>query len=160
VPFAKAALVVLAEAWPRAIPFVCLVGMARQRLGRDADQTVDAEALKFFEALLQIHVPGLVRFHASPPRMAAKAGERPVASPLARWQSARTGQVTNLRHTSVTLETDLERDFLRLLDGTRDREALHRELQNLIRVSETAPPVDCTVNSLLDKFCGLGLLAN
>src|SRR5690349_18530151 len=71
VPFAKAALVTLAEAWPRAIPFVSLVGMARERLGRSADPTLDAEALKFFEALLQIYVPGLVRLQVAPARMAA-----------------------------------------------------------------------------------------
>jgi methyltransferase-like protein/cyclopropane fatty-acyl-phospholipid synthase-like methyltransferase len=156
VPFAKAALLVLAESWPRAIPFLSLVGLARERLGRSVDQTLDAEALKFFEALLQIYVPGLVRLHVSPPIMAAKAGERPVASPLARWQAARTGQVTGLRHTPVTLETDLERDFLKLLDGTRDREALRKEWDRLVDVTGSTMSLD----SVLDKFCRLSLLVS
>jgi hypothetical protein len=88
--------------------------------------------------------------------MAAKAGERPVASPLARWQAARTGQVTGLRHTPVTLETDLERDFLKLLDGTRDREALRKEWDRLVDVTGSTMSLD----SVLDKFCRLSLLVS
>jgi len=162
VPFAKAALICLAEAWPHAIPFVPLVGMARRRLGREPDETLDAEALKFFEALLQIYVPGLVRLHVSPPQMATSPSERPLASPLARWQAARPGQITSLRHISVTLETSLEREFLRCLDGNRDRAALRSELDRLMengRPDSTGPvPTGCTVDSLLDGFCRMGLL--
>jgi len=75
---------------------------------------------------------------------------------------ARPGQITSLRHISVTLETSLEREFLRCLDGNRDRAALRSELDRLMengRPDSTGPvPTGRTVDSLLDGFCRMGLL--
>ena len=51
-------------------------------------------------------------------------GERPEASPVARWQAARGPELTNLRHDPVRLDDPLGRALVGLCDGTRDRAAL------------------------------------
>jgi hypothetical protein len=80
------------------------------------------------EALLGGFAANLVSLHASPPRLAHRPGERPEASPLARYQAAEGDLVTNLRHRSVRLEDEPARRLVGLLDGTRDRAALAAEL--------------------------------
>src|SRR5205814_7488150 len=59
------------------------------------------------------------------PHRARAAGERPVVSPLARWQLARgETAVASLRHVAVVVDSPLYRQLLLLCDGTRDRAAL------------------------------------
>jgi methyltransferase-like protein/SAM-dependent methyltransferase len=108
-PQLKAALARLGAAWPRCVRFDDLAGDAPQRLG---------------EALLGAHAERIVDFHVEPPP-AAPAGERPVASVLARHQVAAGAElVTNLRHTPVHLPDAPSRELLAQLDGSRDRAAL------------------------------------
>ena len=66
---------------------------------------------------------GLIELHAGPSPFAARAGERPVASPLARWQARAGRPITSLRHAVLQLG-ELPRQLLLALDGSRDREAL------------------------------------
>jgi SAM-dependent methyltransferase len=108
----KVALVRLGDAWPRALPV--------------ADLTDDDAVC---EALLQAYASNVVQLHLWAPALAAEAPERPVASAVARVQAARGTRVTNLRHASVEVPDELGRRLIGLLDGTRDRAALLRELQ-------------------------------
>jgi hypothetical protein len=63
-----------------------------------------------------------VRSH---PGIAGPAGERPQASPLARYQAqCGDSRVTTLDHHNIEVGDQRARDFLMLLDGTRDRAAL------------------------------------
>ena len=74
-PLAKAALVVLAKIWPRALPFPELLAQARARLGRPpASELTDPETLAVFEMFMEIYAPGLASFHVS----------RPLSSPTRR----------------------------------------------------------------------------
>src|SRR5207245_4511429 len=53
------------------------------------------------------------------------AGERPVISPLVRWQLAHgESAVASLRHVAVVVDSPHYRQLLLLCDGTRDRGAL------------------------------------
>ncbi len=64
------------------------------------------------------------------PGIAERAGERPKASPLARYQSQRGDEeMSSLTHMSLAVGGDKARRFLALLDGTRDRAALAREAE-------------------------------
>jgi hypothetical protein len=57
--------------------------------------------------------------------VATAIGERPVASPLARFQlSLGLTMVTNQRHQNIDLPDEMGRALVSLLDGTRDREGL------------------------------------
>jgi SAM-dependent methyltransferase len=108
----KAVLVRLGDAWPRALPVAELTG----------DDAVCA-------ALLQAYAANLVQLHVWAPVLADATSERPVASALARLQAGRGTRITNLRHATVEVPDELGRRLITLLDGTRDRAALLRELQ-------------------------------
>jgi SAM-dependent methyltransferase len=120
-PLLRAALVCLAESWPRALPFEALWAGARARLGPAGDSGHNARSLETH--LLRLYSWGLVELHACASAFVAATGERPAASPLARLQAEAAAVVTNLRHGLVPLD-EQERLVLRLLDGRRDRAAL------------------------------------
>lgn len=122
----RAALRLLAERWPAAQPVEGLLARARAR-AEAAGWTLpppgpDEETI-VREHLLVAATRGLVDLWLEPPPFAATAGERPVASPLARWRAEHDQEVVNLHHEGVPMEPH-ERLLLASLDGTRDRPAL------------------------------------
>ncbi len=134
-PLLKAALVSLFEVWPAALSFAALFQAVRDRLcpaGTDLTEEDEAEARDYLTgALLMCYQADLVELHRFPPQFTRKAGDRPLASPIARLQAAmELPQVTNLRHHSAEL-APLERLLIQLLDGSRDRAALVEELVKL-----------------------------
>jgi methyltransferase-like protein/2-polyprenyl-3-methyl-5-hydroxy-6-metoxy-1,4-benzoquinol methylase len=128
-PIVKAALIHLAQTWPKAIPFEELRAVARAALnpGTTPGPTVVAQDTRILgEALLACYANGattLIELHAYDHPFVTAVSERPVASPLARLQATEDGCVTNLRHEETTLES-FDRQLLPALDGSRDRAAL------------------------------------
>jgi methyltransferase-like protein len=119
-PWLKTGLAVLGERWPEAVSFEALRALVGERLGRDAR----AEDLRYLrDGLLECYVSGLVELYRYVPRFVRRAGDRPLASPLARLQAETGCRLTSLRHRVVEVSA-LDREVLRLLDGSRDREAL------------------------------------
>jgi methyltransferase-like protein len=125
IPLVKAALAVLAEAWPRRLPFGVVLEQAVARAGLEAP--TDAAGLAHLTdvlggPLLLLHTGlpfGTLELALGPLNVAAQAGDKPRASPLARLQAS-TGPVTNARHLSIQLD-EFGRQFLMLLDGARDQ---------------------------------------
>jgi methyltransferase-like protein len=170
-PLAKTALAVLAEIWPRTLPFPELLVQARARLGRPSvSGLTDPETLAVFEMFLEIYAPGLATLHVSPPKFAQSVNERPLASPLARWLARTTGHLPNLCHAPVTLEHASGRHLLTLLDGTRDRAAIVREMRAFIEANrrdssgETQPAIpsdaelEGNITNTLEVFARCALL--
>jgi SAM-dependent methyltransferase len=124
-PLLKAALLGLATAWPAAVPFAEVWDGAHALLARNGHSAAAAEAVPeaLAGALLKCFLAEVVELHVHAARFAVAAGERPVASPLARLQAARSGRVTSLRHRNIELN-GFERQLLGLLDGSRDCAAL------------------------------------
>lgn len=120
-PALKAAMLHLHRSAPRAIPVVDLVRAARESLG--SGWTTDDEDL-LRQNLLRTFLSSVsiveLRAYASP---AQPAGEKPCASPWARYGAEISADVANLRHERVHLD-DRMRRLVRLLDGSRDRAAL------------------------------------
>ena len=134
-PLVKAAMLTLSETWPQAIHFDSLLTRAKSRCGYDADgdtRCIAEEKQKLASLLLRAYAGGVVSLHVYPPQVAARPGERPLASPLARLQSTTSDKLTNLRHHTVSIEDFLSHCFLRLLDGSRDRGALLDDLVALV----------------------------
>ncbi len=132
-PLAKAALIHLGEVFPRRLRFEQLLAAARARLGLSTLEAVfDEEARTLAEILLAAYQSGLVQLHLHVPPLVAEVSQRPLASPLARWQASRGKVVTNLLHSSVELEDEMSRQLLQLLDGTHDRAALRDELLSAV----------------------------
>jgi methyltransferase-like protein len=131
-PVTKAAVLVLREAYPQALPFDELVARACARayprgdLGR-SKVTLTREADVLARNLLQGHTAdsALIDFHAHRPALAAPAqvGERPAALASARYEALRSRSVTNAYHRPVRLGP-LSWYLLPFLDGTRDVDAL------------------------------------
>ena len=117
----------LMRAWPSSVPY--------QALGDDLDESGAAADLA------QLLATGLVRAQLTP-SACGPPGERPRAAAHARLDATRAATVTNLRHESVGL-TPEARQLLALLDGSRDRAALEREVGAL--------DVDATLAALAVK---------
>ena len=128
-PLTQAAMQCLADIWPQIVPFDVLLLMARARLGQEAPAaaggTTDNDALIMGANLLKAYTcsGNLVELYAHVPVIVTQVSQRPVASPVARWQSLAGNMVTNLRHERVHLDP-AERYLLPYLDGTHDPVAL------------------------------------
>jgi len=126
-PLSKAALLHLAELSPQPIPFEALIEGALARLGRDGEGLEGgiADDIEVLEAvLLQLYASGALELSLYPPQIATRPGERPEASPIARRQARQGGLVTNVLHKSLAIEDETTREFLTLLDGSRDIDAI------------------------------------
>jgi methyltransferase-like protein len=149
-PPTKAAMLYLEMVWPRAVPVDDLAALA---LGQTRRPT-DADANPQDELALQTNLlkaysysSSLVKLHAHAPCLAIAAGERPVASAVARYGARNGALVSNLRHERVQLEP-LDRLIVQRLDGRHDRQALLTELlagpvaQGAITLEREGQPVE------------------
>ena len=115
--YALAAIGYLSERRPAAVSFAELAAAA----------PVDEDTLAQF--LLGTFAAGMLELHTGPSRFTIEPGERPRAFSLARLEAAEGDQIiTSMRHHCIELRNDTARRALILLDGTRDRKALAREL--------------------------------
>ena len=144
-PVVKAALERVGTAFPQPLKIAELLAQARDEIGSSAGFAGDAASLS--RALLRAFELGLLSLQLDPPRFAATPGDRPVASPLARLQT-RSGEdtIANLRPSMVRLDSQPAIELLGLLDGTRDRAAILRDLA--LRMAKHPLPAGSASNEL------------
>lgn len=149
-PLVTRALERIAGSWPGAV-------WAHELIPQQAS---DEDRAAVCGALLRSYAGNLVQLHAMPPALTTSVSERPEASPLARYQTRSGELVTNLRHTSVRIEDDLGKRLLVLLDGTRDRVQLLRELRAFLLETGRQEPhdLDSGLERSLQGLAGLALL--
>lgn len=134
-PLTKAALTVLRANWPRALDLETLFKKAVEQMQNEPSlrgKPVQGNPDVIAGDLLQGYTASVVEFHTWQGDYVIKAGEKPEASELARYQSRESTSVVNLRHEQLTLDP-LGQRLLRVLDGTRDRAALVSHLSDLIK---------------------------
>jgi methyltransferase-like protein/cyclopropane fatty-acyl-phospholipid synthase-like methyltransferase len=135
-PLVKAALFHLCESWPLYVPFEELRQAARARAGlapaADAAEVArDTDVLG--RPLLQCYLSSdTVQLHTYQPPVVAHVSERPVASPVARYEAQFRDKVTNLHHDVVTMD-EFGRRLLPLLNGGRTHAAVVEGLVELAR---------------------------
>jgi len=133
----------LIEAWPQAVPFANL-------------SAADSDPDNCCAALHALLAAGMVEAHLTPVRFTVAPGERPSATPLVRLQASRGLPLTSLRHFSVNTGGGLELRLISLLDGTRTRADLLRELAPHLQTDKTqdqlAAELDTTLTTL-GKLC-------
>jgi methyltransferase-like protein/2-polyprenyl-3-methyl-5-hydroxy-6-metoxy-1,4-benzoquinol methylase len=142
-PLAKNALHMLSELWPEPLHFGELLARVRARIqghGTREAAVVQQDEVELGKTVLQAYAVGLVELHTYLPSYARKAGERPSASPLARWQARHGSFVTSIYHTSMSVEDALARELVLLLDGSRDRTALLESLLSMARKHAAGSP--------------------
>jgi SAM-dependent methyltransferase len=122
----------------RPLPFAAV----RERVG--------APAPELAETLVRAFDAGAVAFHAVPPPAAPAAGDRPLASALARSQLRPGALVTTLLNQVVRISDEPTGALLALLDGTRDRAAILEAFPGPLSAE--------ALDAALAKFAELGLL--
>jgi methyltransferase-like protein len=133
-PLARALLWYLIESQPQRIPFEKLVSevecRARQGLGfvPKPDQDLASELADF---VWVTYSAGLLDLHVHVLPFATQVSEKPVASPLARLEARDSDVVTTLHHRSLRLGDAVQRGLVMLMDGTRDHDALRKDLLKL-----------------------------
>lgn len=155
-PITKAALAILAEVSPRAVPFETLALEAQRRAvdagARQADVDPPVLMNRLGGDLLRAFATAttLVSFHTHPPAVATQPGERPKTTALARLEAQTGVEVTNLYHDVLCLDP-FDRHLVQLLDGNRDRTMIVQEMARAISAGEvqylgdkssSAPPAD------------------
>ncbi len=109
------------------------------------------------EALIALFAKDIIELSAAALPYATEAGDRPLASPLARAQIAEGERVlASLRHKPVRLEDPTARYLLSLLDGTTTRRELADAIAKHINILPTEALVQ--VEAALTEFVKLGLL--
>jgi SAM-dependent methyltransferase len=116
----------LRRAWPSSVSFSELIPVACAQ--SPAGQGVEGVQQSLAQAIHQWFDLGIVELRVRPTtRIAQMASLYPLATRFARWQAVNSLSVTSLRHRRVKMDDRL-RNLLPLLDGSRDRQALTREL--------------------------------
>lgn len=129
-PLARAALRSLVESWPEAMPFDELLATARRRIGSDAADLED-DPRNLSETMMKCYAMGAVELRVHTPALVVEAGERPLASAVARLQAQRKNIVSNLLHTRLSLDAP-SLALLPYLDGNHDRAMLQDILERLV----------------------------
>jgi SAM-dependent methyltransferase len=156
-PLAKAALTVLAEAWPQRLPFAELLAASRARLQGDGNALDKDDLCRFLTACW---MSAVVDLHAHSPICAREVSERPLASPLARVQLRNGPEATTLFHTTMTFTDGLSRGLVALLDGTRNVDQLVADLCAAYPPGQPPDPAAVRDGALnrLARLARLGLL--
>jgi methyltransferase-like protein len=136
-PVTKAAMLCLAQRWPLGFAFADLLAASRAQLQGGSADASDAgtearDEAQLANEMMKCYGVGVIELHVREPSLCRTLSARPVASPLARLQVDRGRPLTNLRHEPVRLD-EANRRVLRLLDGTRDRDALVAAMAGLAR---------------------------
>ncbi len=130
-PVTIAALKTLSAIWPEQLRLDLLTQKAVAEVAIFIPSAeLPALTGQFQEEMFYYYSGNLLDFRSTEFLATRQIDGSPKATPLARYQAVRQGNVTSLRHKSVNLES-ITRQILTLLDGTRDRTAILAELIKL-----------------------------
>jgi methyltransferase-like protein len=170
----KAALVILSECWPKALPFEELAMRINARLYDDPVDSVrfQDDSRSVAPSFCECYARGAMRLFLHPPVYIASPSERPLGSPVARLQADHSPVVTNTLHAMIGLN-DVGRHVLQLADGTRTEKDLLDTLTGLVDKgdlliqadskpirsgSEARPLLSQSLSRCLKKLCEDALL--
>ncbi|WP_046862977.1 methyltransferase regulatory domain-containing protein [Microvirga massiliensis] len=164
----KAAFLHLGEIWPQAEHFDQLLRSAAARLERDPDAAASlAERKGLAQVLCRAFLARTVVLRRTAAPMTLAIHDRPEASALARWQAAHGLPVINLLHWTISLDDEIVRTFLQLLDGTRTIDQLCEGVRHALsyqgQLAEGRSPAETlvsqsTVEDNLERVARLGVL--
>jgi methyltransferase-like protein len=164
-PLITASLKALGSHWPAAVSFEALLTTARAAAmveKIDGDEFDEAKILG--EALANAYRVGFIEFQIFPHQVTNVVSQRPMVSRWARFLLERGDSTSNQLHVFMKFPDPLSRRLLQLLDGTRDREMLTRDLIEYVRsghgeVLENGVPVEnmADVAAVLERRVREGL---
>lgn len=141
-PLTKAALVYLGEIWGNSANFSGIIENARRILKaenvEDGDSEQDCEIVAAI--LWQMCLgTGSVEINANPRNIRAQAGDKPKVNRLARWQIKRGQNISTFFGTSIKAEDEISRRLIELMDGTRTRAELLKQIGEFVENVEDMP---------------------
>ncbi|MBN1947170.1 MAG: class I SAM-dependent methyltransferase [Bradymonadales bacterium] len=138
-PLVRMALAVLAERAPAALSFDQLMEETSHRLqdpgnplGQVEGSGESDDRSNLAAHLARLYFSRIIYFHSWPAEVCNRLSERPMASRLARIEAREKRTVTGQWHQHLYLHP-IEASLVQRLDGSRDREALLRELEKVER---------------------------
>ncbi len=130
-PLVKAMLVRLGDHWPRAISFLELADQGKSLLSGTSIEPREVEIAR--TVILQIAMQSrMVELHLFQPDRAVEPGERPAINALARLQMRSAEHVITGLGIDMKIKDAVSRTLLELMDGTRDRRTLAKEMSDFI----------------------------
>ncbi len=128
-PLAKAAMVELAEVSPRALSFTELLSAVRARLrpggvSEPDEETLAQEEQDLGEMVIMAYGGNMLELHLHEPSFVLSAGEKPLASVVARLQAQGSNCVTSFWHKNISIDDAFAYRLLQRLDGEHDRASL------------------------------------
>ena len=164
-PLVCSALKSLWSHWPGDVSFEALLATARGTGAAESTGRTDGdEAEHLAVALARAYRCGFLHLHVSPHEVTNAISERPSVSRLTRFLLERGESATNQLHVSMRFPDPLSRRLVQLLDGTRDRETLKRDLLEYVRMGrgkllEDGVPVEnmAEVAAILERRVREGL---
>lgn len=134
----------LVDAYPASVPASAVIAHLAARSGNVGDARL---------TLMRGCFSGAVDVHSQPLPIVARAGPKPRAWPVARWQAAQSMPwMTSLRHEGVQVDEAPGRAILAACDGTRDR----GDLATASGLADVDAPA--MVDHYLERFALAGLL--
>lgn len=135
-PLTKAALTYLGEIWGRSIKTDEVLDAAKQIVenaaGRSDDWEHDFETTRTILSQIAL-ASDLVELHVYASDAPQTAGEKPRVNRLSRWQLRDADNVLTLLNKDLKLEDKTAHRLLEIMDGTRDRASLVREMRSFVR---------------------------
>ncbi|MGI8811842.1 MAG: methyltransferase regulatory domain-containing protein [Pyrinomonadaceae bacterium] len=126
-PLTKTALVILRKEWPHSIAFTDLIDGCREVLGEGAFD--DNGIMRTRGFIFELFKAGFIKLHVHENTFTRSVGDFPEASRFARWQIERgCGSISSLAGVNISPEFDAVRALILLLDGTRDRSMLAKDM--------------------------------
>lgn len=116
-PTTKAAMALLWERWPGAVPVAALREAAMEQAAPHLGEMTAADAERgMMGDLFRAVLSGIVNLHTHPPNCTSRVSERPRANRLAAFEAGNGARVENAHHQVCALDP-LSVELLRLLDG-------------------------------------------
>ena len=128
---------------------------------QDAADAAGLEAKAAVGAALRLVADGRAALRCYPAEAAGVPGDRPCTAGLVRAQARRSDTVSSLHHERMQLPQPLVRALMTLLDGSRDRDALARDLVDAGPEWEFEADLDTVaknLDDLLGRVAAQGLL--
>jgi SAM-dependent methyltransferase len=145
-PLIAAALKYLSTQWPCAAAFdTVLENVGTAMAVNNRVSTGEPESTSIVHALTAAYKAGFVQLHVVPPRLVNRVSERPTSSRLARFQLHRGEATANQLHQPVKFSDSLSRQLVLLLDGSRDKETIARELTEFVSAGHDETPGSVSV---------------
>ncbi len=165
----KVALAHLGSIWTGSIQFDELMELTRSQLENKGVVIEDweKELKTTCSILLELSTARTVELHTHQPNFTREISEFPTVSALARWQLTRGDSVTSMNLTRVKVDDSFFKSLLLLLDGTRNRLELKRELRKKISAGEFSDvgqkaellsDLPTMFNENMEQIAGVGLL--